>query len=144
MSNNHPQVPILEPVERPSTPPGMPSWTAAQTPPPAMPRRPYHIPRRPNRLQRFLGLMPSGITLSARVPQPGTERVEPTPVTTPATMGRGQRAPRFRPPRSVYGELSRHPFNNAPIASVPRACSPRYVLTQHHRSSELWVRKVNS
>jgi hypothetical protein len=105
-----PKSPVRAPPDRPPTPEGMPSWTASQN----MPIRP--IPPRPvqNVFQRFFGLPASGITLSSRIPQTGTNphnRFVSAPV-------RDRMAPRFRPPRSAYAPIDQHPFANAPVAQV--------------------------
>lgn len=101
-----PKTPMHPPVHRPPTPPGMPSWTAAQSLP-----RPVRGPNNgsvvQSRLQRFLNLPVSGVTHSSRV--------RSRSITTPLP---NRIAPRFRPPRSVYGPIDRHPFLNAPIAKV--------------------------
>jgi hypothetical protein len=101
-----PKNPIHAPVYRPPTPPGMPSWTAAQN----LPRQTggsNNTPGVQNRLQRFLNLPASGITFSSRVPT----RTVSTPLPS-------QVAPRFRPPRSAYGPIDRHPFVTAPVAKA--------------------------
>jgi hypothetical protein len=101
-----PKNPIHAPVYRPPTPPGMPSWTAAQN----LPRQTggsNNTPGVQNRLQRFLNLPASGITFSSRVPT----RTVSTPL--PSRV-----APRFRPPRSAYGPIDRHPFVTAPVAKA--------------------------
>jgi len=108
-----PKAPLHDPPERPSTPPGMPSWTEAQNRHP-QPRRP--APQQ-NRLQRFLGLPASGITLSSRVPRPSGMRSVSAPLV--------RRAPRFRPPRGAYGPIDQHPFNSAPVADVPMRSARR-------------------
>lgn len=95
-----PKKPLHPPPKRPSTPPGMPSWTAAQNVPPRS--RLSYTPATPNRFQRFFGMLPSGIAVSSRIPQP---------------PGPGM-APRFRPPRSAYGPLDQHPFARAPVAQI--------------------------
>lgn len=105
-----PKAPVRAPPERPPTPDGMPSWTAAQN------HRPRPTPAAPvqNALQRFFGLSISGISISSRIPQPSTDprdRAASAPV-------RGRTAPRFRPPRSTYDPIDRHPFATAPIAQV--------------------------
>jgi len=102
-----PKSPILAPLKRPATPPGMPSWTAIQN----NPRLRICNSPTPNRIQRFFGIQPSGITLSSRIPSAG--------LTSAGELSRISRPiPRYRPPRSVYGSLTQHPFNNAPIAKV--------------------------
>ncbi|KAG0652952.1 hypothetical protein D0Z07_0686, partial [Hyphodiscus hymeniophilus] len=118
-----PKIPLQDPVDRPGTPPGMPSWTAAQTARPTLTRRSQrNFPSTPNRFQRFLGIERWPVTFSSRVPYPDAVRDVSAPINTSAA----QQAPRFRPPRSAYGLITRHPFNNAPIAtvSVSRTGSP--------------------
>lgn len=101
-----PKNPIHPPVYRPPTPPGMPSWTAAQTLPRPT-RGSNNAPGVQNRLQRFLNLPASGITFSSRVPQRTVSAPLPSRI-----------APRFRPPRSAYGLIDRHPFVTAPVAKA--------------------------
>lgn len=109
-----PKKPLHAPPDRPSTPPGMPSWTAAQNLPPR--GRTTHEAPRQSRFQRFFGFPGSGLTISSRIPTSTgqlqhRDRVASSPV-------RGRTAPRFRPPRSVYGPLDQHPFARAPVACV--------------------------
>jgi hypothetical protein len=114
-----PKDPIHPPVYRPPTPPGMPSWTASQNLPPRV-RDPDNQPAVQNRFQRFLHLPASGIALSSRVPSANLTRSVSAPL--PARI-----APRFRPPKSAYGPIDRHPFLNAPVAKVveiPPSVSP--------------------
>jgi hypothetical protein len=101
-----PKDPIHPPVYRPPTPPGVPSWTAAQNLP-RQPRSSNNVPGVQNRLQRFLNLPASGITLSSRIPTRSISAPLPSRI-----------APRFRPPRSAYGSMYQHPFLNAPVAKV--------------------------
>jgi hypothetical protein len=94
-----PRVPIHAPIVRPSTPPGMPSWTAGQ----ALGHAPHTADRQGNAIQRFFGLAGStSIPSSSNPPLP----YGPT----------GRPPPRFRPPRSSYAQISQHPFTRAPIA----------------------------
>lgn len=128
--------PLQPPIERPSTPPGMPSWTAAQQ------RRPRVPPRNPTRgwgihgasslVHRFFGHQPSdpsaSVVSSRRASGSGPGYGVRGPwdaipaqrrsVSTPILTGRG--APRFRPPRSGHGisELEMHPFARAEIMPV--------------------------
>jgi hypothetical protein len=114
-----PKDPIHPPVHRPPTPPGMPSWTASQNLPPRV-RGSNNQHAVQNRFRRFLHLPASGIALSSRVPSANPTRSVSAPL--PARI-----APRFRPPRSAYGPIDRHPFLNAPVAKVveiPRSVSP--------------------
>jgi hypothetical protein len=101
-----PKDPIHPPVHRPPTPPGMPSWTAAQNLPRPT-RGSNNTTGVQNRLQRFLNLPASGTAFSSRVPTRTVSAPLPSQI-----------APRFRPPRSVYGPIDRHPFITAPVAKV--------------------------
>ncbi|KAF8856714.1 hypothetical protein BDZ45DRAFT_458670 [Acephala macrosclerotiorum] len=107
-----PKEPIRAPPDRPPTPDGMPSWTAAQNAPRPATTRPEQ-----NAFQRFFGLpatRTARIAFLTRMPQSSTQprnRAVSAPV-------RGRMAPRFRPPRSAYGPIDQHPFANAPIAQV--------------------------
>ncbi|KAI6710027.1 hypothetical protein PZA11_001056 [Diplocarpon coronariae] len=105
-----PKSPIHAPPDRPSTPPGMPSWAEAQRAPLPPPRR--QQPRKRSVLQRLLGL-PGSPVKASRVPTSaeGRNRTVSAPV-------RGRTAPRFRPPKSVYGAIDQHPFYTAPLAHV--------------------------
>ncbi|TAQ84450.1 hypothetical protein B7494_g7225 [Chlorociboria aeruginascens] len=113
-----PKSPIHAPLYRRPTPPGIPSWTAAQN----APRRRQIIinqPGKPNRLQRFLGLPDSGMHFSSRI-------TNPVLISRPV---RSRRATTFRPPRSMYGVLEQHPFYNTSMAkmetfSVPLTTTP--------------------
>ncbi|KFY36686.1 hypothetical protein V494_05002 [Pseudogymnoascus sp. VKM F-4513 (FW-928)] len=125
-----PLSPIQPPIERPETPPGMPSWTTAQT----QQRRPRAVsspPTRPNgfhrataRVQRFFGYEPvSRAGNRAPVSSPGhglcgawdigSSRRRCVSVPNTALSG----APRFRPPRSGHGitSLEMHPFARADV-----------------------------
>ncbi|OBT83404.1 hypothetical protein VE02_08735 [Pseudogymnoascus sp. 03VT05] len=122
-----PLSPIQPPIERPATPPGMPSWTAAQ-----QQRRPRAVSSTPARtggfqrasarVQRFFGYEPLRLagnraSGSASVHGlcgpwdmvPSRRRC----VSVPNTVVSG--APRFRPPRSGHGvtSLELHPFARA-------------------------------
>jgi hypothetical protein len=106
-----PKKPLHEPPNRPPTPPGMPSWTAAQLIP--FGERLAQPPSRPNRIRRLFGISASGSTVS---PQHYPESImRDTVVSIP---NRGRTAPRFRPPRSAYGPLDQHPFTRAPLAQA--------------------------
>lgn len=110
-----PKAPIHAPLQRPPTPPGMPSWTAAQTIPPCRsPGSSQTGSSTLSRLRSFLGISASG----AAQPTPGANPVNRA-VSAPV---RGGRTPRFRPPRSAYGPIDQHPFNNAPVATVHWGC----------------------
>lgn len=104
-----PKIPIQEPPKRPPTPPGMPSWTAHQTLP--LRRSPCDASIAPRRSRRFLGLPASSISLSLSITDLNS-RVRST------SAPQVQVAPRFRPPRSVYGLIDQHPFNRASISKV--------------------------
>ncbi|OBT74479.1 hypothetical protein VF21_06932 [Pseudogymnoascus sp. 05NY08] len=122
-----PLSPIQPPIERPATPPGMPSWTAAQ-----QQRRPRAVSSTPARtggfqratarVQRFFGFEPlsrAGNRASGSAHGhglcgpwdmvPSRRRC----VSVPNTVVSG--APRFRPPRSGHGvtSLELHPFARA-------------------------------
>ncbi|TVY27171.1 hypothetical protein LHYA1_G004671 [Lachnellula hyalina] len=114
-----PKAPLHAPLQRRPTPPGMPSWTGGQNIPP----RPRQSAPQQSRLQRFLGL-PASFTLSSRMP-----RHCPNNGTRSVSAPVNRRVPVFRPPRSVYGHIVQHPFNNAPVAAVQQR-------TTHVTSSE--------
>ncbi len=110
-----PKTPVVDPPNRPSTPPGMPSWTASQNLFSSTQTR--RAPQRQqtrqlgkqNRFQRFFNLSNTSylmITGSSTSTESSTLPV------------RGRMAPRFRPPRSVYGPIDQHPFTRAPMAKV--------------------------
>jgi hypothetical protein len=99
-----PKSPVHEPPERPPTPPGMPSWTAHQNVPSRRSNRPENTPGTQNRLQRFFGLP----AFSSRTTIPLGSRSASSPATFVA--------PRYRAPRSGYGNINQHPFNRAPTA----------------------------
>jgi hypothetical protein len=101
-----PKEPILAPPERPSTPPGCPSWTEAQQPGP----RPHLVPNH-TRLQRFLRIPSSGLKLSTRAPSTGFSLTRRS-VSAPETP---RLPPRFRVPKSVYSAIENHPFNRAVV-----------------------------
>lgn len=130
-----PLSPIQPPIERPATPPGMPSWTAAQ-----QQRRPRAVSSTPARtgsfhratvrVQRFFGYEPlrrasnraSGSAQGHGLcgpwdMVPSRRRC----VSVPNTAVSG--APRFRPPRSGHGvtSLELHPFARA----EPRSTTTR-------------------
>lgn len=122
-----PLSPIQPPIERPATPPGMPSWTAAQQQrrPRAVsstPARTGSFQRATARVQRFFGYEPlsrAGNRASGSAHGhglcgpwdmvPSRRRC----VSVPNTVVSG--APRFRPPRSGHGvtSLELHPFARA-------------------------------
>ncbi|KAH8670266.1 hypothetical protein BGZ60DRAFT_31927 [Tricladium varicosporioides] len=115
-----PKTPIHAPLPRPTTPPGMPSWTAAQNFPgrPTPYRRPSLHPTATNtenvslltRIWRWFALPANEIAFSSRVP-----------ISTTGALGYTfrDRPPRFRPVRSSYTSIQQHPFNTAPIARIP-------------------------
>ena len=111
-----PKTPILAPPERPPTPEGMPSWTVSQNLPPRAPSR--HSSNQQDRLthlqrvQRFFSFPANEITFSSRIP---LSRAGSGARSVSAPDGR-RTAPRFRPPRSAYGPIHQHPFNNATMA----------------------------
>ncbi|KFY24557.1 hypothetical protein V493_05168 [Pseudogymnoascus sp. VKM F-4281 (FW-2241)] len=121
-----PLSPIQPPIDRPATPPGMPSWTAAQQ------RRPRAVPSTPAqttgfhratvRVQRFFGYEPlSRAGNRASGPASGHGICGPWDivpsrrrcVSVPNTAVSG--APQFRPQRSGHGitALEMHPFARA-------------------------------
>jgi hypothetical protein len=96
-----PRVPIHAPIVRPSTPPGMPSWTAGQV----IGHPPRTVTRQGNAIQRFFGLSSSSNIPSSSYP--------------PLPYGATSRPPpRFRAPRSSYAQIQQHPFNRAPMATT--------------------------
>ncbi|KAL5346374.1 hypothetical protein ACLOAV_008644 [Pseudogymnoascus australis] len=122
-----PLSPIQPPIERPATPPGMPSWTAAQ-----QQRRPRAVSSPPvrtggfhratARVQSFFGYEPlirAGNRASGSASGHGlcgAWDIVPSRrrcVSMPNTAASG--APRFRPPRSGHGitSLEMHPFARA-------------------------------
>ncbi|KAK0107990.1 hypothetical protein ONS96_003768 [Cadophora gregata f. sp. sojae] len=116
-----PKVPIQAPPDRPPTPEGMPSWTEAQVL--AIPRRRQsNLPQasHQSRVRRFFNLS-SAPTLSSCQVSDERNRTVSAPVP-------GRTAPRFRPPKSVYGAIDQHPFAKAPIVktqSVAPSAIPR-------------------
>jgi hypothetical protein len=142
-----PHTPILPPIERPSTPPGMPSWTAAQNAPTQtlLPSPGWVARDTQNRLQRFLGIRPSLIELSSRIPVPLTlqHSNQSTQVLgggrSPSSPIPARPAPRFRPTRSGHGTgpLESHPFHHAGRAEaksdatsvMPRIQTPNLPLS---------------
>lgn len=127
-----PLSPIQPPIERPATPPGMPSWTAAQ-----QQRRSHDVPttttrtgsfqRATARVQRFFGYEPvsragnrasrstsgHGICGTWDMAPSRRRRVSVPNIAVSA-------APRFRPPRSGHGvtALELHPFARAEVRST--------------------------
>jgi hypothetical protein len=134
-----PKKPLHAPPERPLTPPGMPSWTAAQN---VLPRaRVSSTPSRQTRFQRFFGLPPSGLTISSRMSSsPALEATRDRVASAPV---RGRMAPRFRPPQSAYGPLDQHPFSRAPVALIaPRI--PSAIPTHSPQPSMAEIRRQKS
>ncbi|KFX86868.1 hypothetical protein V490_08769 [Pseudogymnoascus sp. VKM F-3557] len=117
-----PLSPIQPPLERPATPPGMPSWTAAQQ------RRPRAVSNPPARIsgfhraaarvQRFLGFEPLG-RFTNRASESasgrglcGTWDMAPSRRRCVSVPNTAVSVPRFRPQRSGHGvtALEMHPF----------------------------------
>jgi hypothetical protein len=115
-----PKAPIQEPLRRPATPPGMPSWTEHQLRPSQ--GRAVQVQVRQNRFQRWLGIEPSGITLRSSISESRLRSMSDS-------IGGTLHVARFRPPKSTYGALDQHPFNRAPVAiatpSGPQSKLPR-------------------
>ncbi|KAH7397524.1 hypothetical protein BKA64DRAFT_38638 [Cadophora sp. MPI-SDFR-AT-0126] len=106
-----PKAPVQAPPDRSPTPPGMPSWTESQflTIPRRRQSQQPQMPRQ-SRVRRFFNLSSATVTPSDQVPQERNRTVSaPIP---------GRTAPRFRPPKSVYGAIDQHPFVKAPIAKI--------------------------
>ncbi|PVH79705.1 hypothetical protein DL98DRAFT_655276 [Cadophora sp. DSE1049] len=106
-----PKAPIQAPPDRPPTPPGMPSWTEAQVL--TIPRRRQSQQpqaHRQSRVRRFFNLSGAVTTPQGQVPE---ERHRTVSAPVP-----GRTAPRFRPPKSVYGAIDQHPFAKASIAKI--------------------------
>ena len=113
-----PKTPIQDPPERPSTPPGMPSWTAHQSPPQTRLVSSTHM----DRFRQLLGFHSSPGDSAASISNPYT-------IQRSRSQSASARAfPRFRPPRSVYGGLTQHPFNRAPIAKADQSTNPRLAM----------------
>ena len=106
-----PRVPVQAPPDRPPTPPGMPSWTEAQVL--AIPHRRQSQqpqPPRQSRVRRFFNLSGAVAFPQGQVPRERNRTAsEPVP---------GRTAPRFRPPKSVYGAIDQHPFTKVSIAKI--------------------------
>lgn len=133
-----PHTPVIPPIERPSTPPGMPSWTEAQNAPVqnVTQARGCAVRGTQNRLQRFLGIRPSPTEISSRIPIPAVlQNLIPR-----QQAFRGRRsasspvplrvAPVFRPTRSGHGvgPLEMHPYLRADRADAKSA--PQIPQTQ--------------
>lgn len=126
-----PLKPLQPPIQRPSTPPGMPSWTAAQQRPrpaqaPNQARRGWRLHEASSVLSRLFG---NSDTSGQATGSPQTENItnpaygirgpwdgvpaQRRSVTPPVLRG----APRFRPPRSGHGpaRLEMHPFARAQV-----------------------------
>lgn len=111
-----PNKPVRPPPERPSTPPGMPSWTQTQAAAAYLSnaRRQARRTRRqpqPSWLQRFLGAEPS------------MQQPEPIPHWVTSTLqSPGLQSQRtithYRAPRSTYMSLQSHPFNRTPTCET--------------------------
>lgn len=115
-----PRAPVIPPLERPSTPPGMPSWTAAQNAPTrSQNQRQTQIRQgKQGRVRRLLGLQPSSTKIPSRDPVPPALRSSVQPAERrDRRLAAGPQpfsivAPRFRPPRSGHGTgpVELHPF----------------------------------
>lgn len=103
-----PKLPINAPLQRPPTPPGMPSWTQGQN----VSARPRPSRPQQNLFQRWFGIAATGSIAAPQLSNPNNNG------TRSASNPGDRRVPRFRPPRSTYTSLQRHPFNNAPFAAV--------------------------
>jgi hypothetical protein len=134
-----PLTPLIPPIERPTTPPGYPSWTEAQnrgqsrnirSGSVSVAERALGIQPAPNLFQRFFGIEPSSIEISTPVSMPPIQQIRDrmfyrttrnasAPVAS-LLGSSGAQAPRFRPPRSMHGtaSLQSHPFANAPLRAV--------------------------
>ncbi|KAL2070020.1 hypothetical protein VTL71DRAFT_14700 [Oculimacula yallundae] len=125
-----PKLPIQAPPDRPPTPPGMPSWTESQTL--TIPRRgssrPPQAPRQ-SMVHRFFNI---SNTTTAPGGQASGDRNRVVSAPVP-----GRAAPRFRPPKSVYGPIDQHPFTKALIAQIdndtPSVPRPRRRLQKDQR-----------
>lgn len=103
-----PKAPLHAPLQRPPTPPGMPSWTQGQNVTPRSTSGPQ-----PNRFQRFFGLPATRVTHISRGPH-----LNPNSGIRSVSNPGERRAPRFRPPRSVYGPLNQHPFYSSRVSTA--------------------------
>ncbi|KAI1004320.1 hypothetical protein K3495_g3896 [Podosphaera aphanis] len=102
-----PKAPPQAPIKRLETPPGMPSWTAAQNLPNNRTRTKAHNRQiSQNCLKRFLNI-PTAAFSAYMTPKSLHVRDQNVQIST-----RGPPAPRFRPPRSAYASLDQHPFFN--------------------------------
>jgi len=106
-----PKSPLSNPPIRASTPPGMPSWDQHQ-----MGRIHSAVPQvsRPSLLHRLFALPVTSHSTSTRI------HAGSLPITN-ITMSR------YRPPRSAYGPMNKHPFLRAP--DEPSAFSNQFVST---------------
>lgn len=130
----NPHQPLFSPPARPETPPGFPSWNANQVhraPIPgfnAMQHVGYAVRRKPNRLERSLGINPKTKRITAplggpfpqqyvgsrskhtilqrRQPAPARETIHSGPWGQQRPVG----PPRWRPIRTGVAELEDHPF----------------------------------
>jgi hypothetical protein len=108
-----PKIPITPPLQRPATPPGMPSWTEHQ-------RQPRRIPTRsqsssPFRVSNFLDFIHSRRSTTPEV----------------GVVPDYRAMARYRPPRSAYGLMSQHPFVRASVAKAsPSPSAPAVMETQ--------------
>lgn len=128
-----PKTPVEAPLKRPSTPPGMPSWTASQN---------LHIARLEesairNRYQRRHDLPTSKPNQHSFLSQdPSTQFRSSTSQT------RGFIAPRFKPPKSTYYSLNQHPFFSACLQKA-RPRSRYYDNESSPEGSNIPLRRVN-
>lgn len=125
-----PRRPVVPPPNRPGTPPGMPSWTAAQIAPRNTARNQVQatvVNGTTNRLQRFFRIQPRSLELASRVPVTAANihssrgpRDEITRTVSRPLPGSTEvlRYRPFRPPRSGYGTGPLdHPFLRAGLAN---------------------------
>jgi hypothetical protein len=109
-----PKVPLQAPLERPSTPPGVPSWTQSQNSSTRCGTRELsQISSNPNFFRRAFGREHSRTVLAI-----GNCSNEQGCRSASAPSER--RAPTFRPPRSAYGQMEQHPFNNVSVSKIAR------------------------
>jgi hypothetical protein len=161
-----PKLPVLPPLERPSTPPGMPSWTAAQQhrPVPSTGPRGWSLRFTSHRVQRFLRLSQdsdsrgessaeptSAYSSGYGIRGPWDDAPQRRAISTPILTG--QITPRFRPTRSGHGignALELHPFSRADFGSPKPSTPPalpaflREVLTPEMESARPLPRRIKA